>query len=187
MLRAGRLFFFRCPERPASAILRDGVVDKKSQPDTDVAVAPQLVEADFAEIATRGFRSVVNIRPDGEAPDQLPQAQAAAAARRHGLTYRYLPVKNLNATDDHIVGGFARLMDELPGPILFYCGTSTRCTVLWTQAAASRLGVDAVLSIARKAGYDFAFLRETLAERSGWLGAVAASPSPSTLSTTAGG
>jgi len=50
------------------------------QLEPDIAVAPQLVEADFAEIAARGFRSVVNNRPDGEAPDQLPNAQAAAAA-----------------------------------------------------------------------------------------------------------
>ena len=35
------------------------------QLEPDVAVAPQLVEADFAEIAARGFRSVVNNRPDG--------------------------------------------------------------------------------------------------------------------------
>ena len=64
----------------------------------DIAVAPQLVEADFAEIAARGFHSVVNNRPDGEAPDQLPNAQAAAAARRHGLAFRYQPVKNVSAT-----------------------------------------------------------------------------------------
>ena len=153
----------------------------------DIAVAPQLVESDFAAIAARGFRSVVNNRPDGEAPDQLANAQAAAAAHRHGLTFRYQPVDNADVTDDDIVDEFARLIDDLPGPILFYCRTGTRCTVLWSQAAAQRLGVDEVLSIAHSAGYDLDFLRDTLAERGDWASTAAVSPSASALPTPAGG
>ena len=36
------------------------------QLEPDIAVAPQLVEADFAVIAACGFRSVVNNRPEGQ-------------------------------------------------------------------------------------------------------------------------
>ena len=144
------------------------------QLEPDIAAAPQLAEADFADIAARGFRSVVNIRPDGEAPDQLPNAQAKNAAQRHGLTFRHLPVMSVNVTDDDVVDGFARLMDELPGPILFYCGSATRCTTLWTQAAAPRIGVDDALSVAREAGHDLDFLREVLEERADWLDATPA-------------
>jgi len=134
------------------------------QLEPDIAVAPQLGAADFAELAGRGFRSVVDIRPDGEAQDQLPNAQAAAAARGHGLAFRYLPVRSLNVTDDEVVGAFTRLMADLPAPILFYCGTST----LWVQAAAPRLGVDTVLGVARANGYEFDFLRGLLLERVEW-------------------
>jgi sulfide:quinone oxidoreductase len=142
----------------------------------DIAVAPQLSEADFADLAARGFRSVVNIRPDGEAPDQLPNTHAAAAARRHGLAFSHLPVMSVDVTDADVVGGFARLMDDLPGPILFYCGSGTRCMTLWTQAAASRLGIDAALAVARNAGYDLGVLRDTLAERLGSRAASAREP-----------
>lgn len=139
------------------------------QLEADVAAAPQLIEADFADVAARGFRSVVNIRPDGEAPDQLPSAQAERIAESHGLTFRHLPVMSLNATDDDVVEDFAQLMHDLPGPILFYCGSATRCTTLWTQAAAPRIGVDRALAVARNAGHDLEFLRETIEERAGWL------------------
>jgi uncharacterized protein (TIGR01244 family) len=135
------------------------------QLERDTAVAPQLVEADFATIARLGFRSVVNNRPDGEAPDQLPNAKAAAAARRHGLEFRYLPVHNVNVTDDDVVAAFRRLMDDLPRPILFYCRTGTRCTILWSQAQAGRRTVGEVLAIVRNAGFDLDFLSETLIER----------------------
>jgi len=143
----------------------------------NIAVASQLVEADFADIAARGFRSVVNNRPDGEAPEQLANAQARAAAHRHGLEFRYQPVRNINVTDDEVVGTFARLMENLPRPILFYCRTGTRCTILWTQAAAGRLGVDETLAVAHNAGYDLDFLRDTLAERCDLLAATPAQPS----------
>lgn len=153
----------------------------------DVAVAPQVVEADFAEIAALGFRSVVNNRPDGEVPDQLPNAEAEAAAQRHGLAFRYQPVRNINVTDDDVVETFAQLMDELPGPILFYCRTGTRCTTLWTQASAERLGIDAALAIARDAGYDLDFLRDTLEERRDWRAAASAQPAEPALQTPTGG
>ena len=143
----------------------------------EVAVAPQLMEADFAEVAAHGFRSVVDNRPDGEAPDQLPHEQAAMAARRHGLHFRYQPVKNVNISDDEAVEAFAQAMEELPAPILFYCRTGTRCTTLWTQAAAGRLGIDQALATARAAGYDLEVLRETLEER-------AAMPAPASHAAT---
>jgi uncharacterized protein (TIGR01244 family) len=135
------------------------------QLERDAAVAPQLVEADFATIARLGFRSVVNNRPDGEAPDQLPNAKAEAAARRHGLEFRYLPVHNMNVTDDDVVAAFAQLMDVLPRPVLFYCRTGTRCTILWAQAEVGRRNVDEILAIARNAGFELDFLYDTLMER----------------------
>lgn len=134
------------------------------QLDPQVSVSPQLVEADFAEIAARGYRSVVDNRPDGEAPDQLPNQQAEALARQHGLEFRYQPVRNANVTDDDVVAAFAKLMDELPTPILFYCRSGTRCATLWTQVQSPRLGVDSALRIARNAGYNLDGLRDTLEE-----------------------
>jgi len=140
---------------------------KIAQLETDVSVAPQLAEANFAEISRRGFRSVVNNRPDGEEPGQLRNAQAEAAARREGLTFRYQPVANMDVTDEAVVDDFARLMSELPGPILFYCRSGTRCTTLWAQASAGRLGVSRTLEIAAAAGYDLAVLRDQFEECAG--------------------
>lgn len=147
----------------------------------EIAVAAKLSEADFADIAARGFRSVVNILPDGETADQLPSARAEAIARRHGLAFHYRPVMVAEVTDDDAVQDFARLMDEMPAPILFYCKSAGRSTTLWTQAAAGRLGIDAALEIARNAGYDLEILRDGLTERAEWLAATAAQAEASTL------
>ncbi len=135
-----------------------------AQLEPDIFVAWQLVESDFADLAAGGFRSVVNNRPDGEAPDQLPNAQAEAAAQRHGLHFRFLPVSSVTVTNDDVVDTFACLMADLPRPILFYCRTGTRCTMVWAQASVGRFGVDKVLEIAARAGYDLQVLRDDLVE-----------------------
>lgn len=135
------------------------------QMDARTYVAPQLVEEDFAELAAKGFRSVVNNRPDGEAPGQLTNADAEAAARRHGLEFRYMPVSCLDVTDDDKIEAFARLMIELPGPVVFYCRSGTRCATLWTQVEAFRSGTDRALAAALRAGFDLEMLRDDINER----------------------
>jgi sulfide:quinone oxidoreductase len=137
------------------------------QLEPDVFVGHQLVECDFAELAARGFRSVVNNRPDGEAPGQLPNRQAHALALRHGLAFRYLPVISANITDDDVVDEFANLINDLPRPILFYCRSGTRCATLWTQVMAQRLDIASALETAAKAGYDLEILRDDLIEQAG--------------------
>ena len=130
------------------------------QLEENVFVASQLTEADFAGIAARGIRTIVNNRPDGEADDQMPSAVAEAAARKHGLVYRYLPVTNHDVTEDAPVAAQAEALRALSGPILFYCRTGNRCSILWAQASASRRGVDTVIERAAEAGFDIEELRE---------------------------
>ena len=59
---------------------------------TDFFVAPQLVAADFAAARAAGIRTVINNRPDGEAPDQLTDAEARELAAANGLDYVFVPV-----------------------------------------------------------------------------------------------
>ena len=89
-----------------------------------------------------------------------------------GLRSAIYPVNGVKVTEHDTVETFVRLMDELPGPVLFYCGTGTRCTILWSQAAAPRLGAEAALAAARRAGHELEFLRDTLIARDDWAGAI---------------
>jgi sulfide:quinone oxidoreductase len=151
--------------------LKGGPMARIVQLEKNVFVASQLTEADFAEIAARGIRSVVNNRPDGEADDQLHSTQAEAAARRHGLAFHHAPVTNYDVTEDAPVDTQTRLIADLPGPILFYCRTGNRSSILWAQASAARLGAETVLDRAAAAGFDLAELREFIDDRAGALAA----------------
>jgi uncharacterized protein (TIGR01244 family) len=102
----------------------------------DVCVAPQLTPEAMAEVARAGFRSVVNNRPDFEhGPDQPTNAAIEAAARAAGLEYRFLPVAGGFQTPEQIAE-FARLLEELPRPLLAFCRSGARSTKLYMQANA---------------------------------------------------
>ena len=104
----------------------------------DVCVAPQLTPDVMAAAAAAGFRSVVNNRPDFEhGPDQPTNAAMQAAAQAAGLEYRFLPVDGGYQSPDQIAA-FARLLEELPRPLLMFCRSGARSTRLFMAAQALR-------------------------------------------------
>lgn len=97
---------------------------------TELWTAPQLQEGDFAPIAAQGFCTIINMRPDFEEPGQPEEQALHRAAEAAGMRYEFLPVVGGQFTEQNIVD-FARLVKELPKPILTFCRTGTRCTNLW--------------------------------------------------------
>lgn len=124
-----------------------------------LSVAAQINVDDIATIAARGFRSIVNNRPDGEAPGQPGNAELELAAQQAGLGWRFLPVLSGQFTEAQ-VQGFAEALDDLPGPVLAFCRSGTRCSALWALQAEG--SADDILSTTRTAGYDLSMLRPWL-------------------------
>ncbi|MDO9284815.1 MAG: TIGR01244 family sulfur transferase [Aquabacterium sp.] len=101
-----------------------------------VCVAPQLTPEAMAEAARIGFKSVVNNRPDFEhGPDQPTSAAIEAAAIAAGLQYRHLPVDGGYQSPEQIAA-MAKLLAELPQPLLMFCRSGARSTRLYHQALA---------------------------------------------------
>lgn len=128
----------------------------------DFAVSAQLGPADFQAIARLGFRSVINNRPDGEEEGQLSDRMAAVHAWRAGLRYRYVPARKMDLFTDPVVVGMQNALAELPGPVLAYCKSGMRSTIVWAAATARRRPVDEVLDMLARAGQDLDFLRDEL-------------------------
>ncbi|MEJ7139455.1 TIGR01244 family sulfur transferase [Amphibiibacter pelophylacis] len=102
----------------------------------DLSVSPQLAPPDMAAAKAAGYASIINNRPDFEhGPDQPTHADMQAAAQAQGLEYRFLPVSGAHQTEAEIAA-FAKLMAELPKPILAFCRSGGRCTRLFAQAQA---------------------------------------------------
>ena len=125
----------------------------------DFAVAPQLAPADTALAATAGFRTIINNRPDGEAPGQVSGAEMRAAAEASGLVYQALPFQGVPS--DTVVAATATLLEAAEAPVLAYCKSGTRSILAWAmaQAASGAMRPDDVLAMAAKAGYDLSGVR----------------------------
>lgn len=100
----------------------------------EVFAAPQLEAAHMAEAARQGFRAVVNNRPDFEHdPDQPTHADIQAAAQAAGLEYRFLPVDGAYQSPEE-AAAMAKLLAELPRPLLLFCRSGARSTRLYMLA-----------------------------------------------------
>jgi len=120
-------------------------------------VSPQITPADVGIAASRGFRAIINNRPDGEGEDQPPSADIEAAARAHGLGYAYVPVVGAHIGEADIDAFHAALTAQ-DGPVLAFCRSGTRSAMVWALAEARRGDVEAPLRAAARAGYDLAAL-----------------------------
>ena len=130
----------------------------KIVPITDtLAVAPQITADDIADIAAKGYRTLVNNRPDNEAPGQLSSEEAKRLAEAAGLRYEYFPITAPTLTAEQ-VDAFARLLPELEGPILTYCRSGSRCSLLWAavELRKGRISAEVLIRKIADRGFDIA-------------------------------
>ncbi|WP_338549917.1 TIGR01244 family sulfur transferase [Roseovarius phycicola] len=130
----------------------------------DFAVSPQIDVAHMKEIAGAGFRSLLCNRPDGEEMGQTDYSAIEDAAAQEGLEIRWIPIVSGMVTQE-AMSEFTAALDEMPKPILAYCRSGTRCTMLWSIAQYGRLDDQEIVSRAAKAGYDMGPLIQQLSNR----------------------
>ena len=124
----------------------------------DLTVTGQVDPAAIPNLAAQGISSLICNRPDGETPGQPSFSAVEQAAAAAGIKTLYLPVVSSSISDVD-VAAFGKALDELPKPILAYCRSGTRSTVLWALSEAARKRpIEDILSAAARAGYDLSGL-----------------------------
>jgi uncharacterized protein (TIGR01244 family) len=115
------------------------------------AVAPQLDLQDFSQLASAGYRHVINNRPDGEADGQPTSAEVEQAAKAAGLTYTFAPFVG-QPTADAVKAAL-----NAPGRTIAFCRSGTRSVTAWALAQASQ-GEEAqyIIEAVSDAGYNVA-------------------------------
>jgi len=125
----------------------------------DFWASPQIGVADVAEAKAHGIALIVNNREAIE-----------AAARAAGLAYCAIPVTHAGFSEAQ-VRAMAAAIGEARGPVLAYCRSGTRSTLLWALAqAAEGEDPDTIAASAAAGGYDVAPVRgliDMLAARHG--------------------
>jgi uncharacterized protein (TIGR01244 family) len=124
-------------------------------------VAPQIDAADVAALVKSGFTRVICNRPDAEVPASHQHDAMAQAAKTAGLEFVYHPLTHTTMTPENIAKQ-RELAETATGPVLAYCASGTRCSIVWALGQADTLSVDEIIAATQAAGYDLANMRQTL-------------------------
>jgi len=131
------------------------------------AVSPQIAPADLAAIKAAGFTTVIDNRPDGEIPANLHGEIMRQAAEALGLTFVINPVIGGALTLDNVKAQKAAL-DSAGGPVLAYCASGNRSSMVWALAQAGKRPTDELIALPARFGYQLEGLRgqiDALAQR----------------------
>ncbi len=127
-----------------------------------VFASPQIGIETVAEAKALGVVRIINNRPEGESDDQIPGDAIEAAAREAGIDYVAIPVTHAGFSQAQ-VDAMADALDNADGPVLAYCRSGTRSTLLWALARAKAGDNPAVIaSKAAAAGYDVTPVRQLI-------------------------
>ena len=125
------------------------------------AVSPQISPEDLPLIAEAGFSAVICNRPDAENPPEWHAAAMAEAAQAAGLQFHNLPLTHQTMTPENVARQ-RDLIDAATGPVLAYCASGTRSSVIWSLGQAGHLNTDEILAATAQAGYQLDQLRPAL-------------------------
>jgi sulfide:quinone oxidoreductase len=98
-------------------------------------VAGQILASDVVALAADGFTTIICNRPDGEDIGQPTADEIAAECASNDLVFHHIPVSNSGLTMD-AVERFRDAVTNSKGPVLAYCRSGQRCSVIWQASGA---------------------------------------------------
>lgn len=127
-----------------------------------IFASPQIGLEDVETARKMGIALIINNRPEDESPDQVPGSEIEAAARAAGIAYVAIPVTHAGFSETQVQAMTDALRDRA-GPVLAYCRSGTRSTLLWALAEAARgRSPDELARSAAGAGYDVGPVRPAM-------------------------
>lgn len=129
-----------------------------------VSVSGQIQPDDIKTLKDLGFTTIVNNRPDGEAPDQPSGAEIEAAAKAAGLTYHAIPLGR-EGVNPEMVANTRAVLEGSDGKVFCFCRSGTRSTTLWALSQAGEAPAEKIIAQAAEAGYDMSHLAGYLGQK----------------------
>ncbi|NRB17141.1 MAG: TIGR01244 family phosphatase [Rhodobacteraceae bacterium] len=129
-------------------------------------VSPQIAAEDLQALAEAGFKAVICNRPDAEVPPSHQASAIRIAAEAAGLRFEELPLTHQTMTAENVARQ-RELAEVCDGPVLAYCASGTRCSVIWALGQVDEMSADSILSKTAAAGYQLDNLRPALEQLTG--------------------
>lgn len=132
-----------------------------------VYFAGQPAQADIAEYAKMGVKTIVNLRSPGEM--EKLGFDEAAAAKAAGIEYVNVPVSSAIPPDGELAKIYAALDKAGSGKVLMHCASSNRVGMVWAVYRGEKHHVpgEAALAEGKAAGLKSPVLEKSAKEKLG--------------------
>ena len=104
-----------------------------------ITVSGQPTAEDFAQLKDDGFRTIVNLRTEGEDDQPMSPNEERQAVERAGMKYIHLPVSSATMGPE-TVDKFRAQLPNLEGPVLVHCHAGMRAGAFTMMATATEEG-----------------------------------------------
>lgn len=99
----------------------------------DVAFSAQISVQQVALVAQKGFKTVINNRPDNEESNQPTSAEIQQACEQAGLAYTAIQFSGGELTQAQ-VDEFAEFFNNAQQPVFLFCRSGNRSNVIYQTA-----------------------------------------------------
>jgi len=104
-----------------------------------ITAGGQPTATDIEQLKHDGFRTIVNLRTEGEEEQPLSPAKERQIVEQAGMKYVHLPVSPASIGPE-LVDKFRAQIAELPGPVLVHCASGMRAGAFSMMATATKQG-----------------------------------------------
>ena len=130
--------------------------------DKNYHVSPQIEPHQIVEIAEKGFVKIICNRPDIEVPDSYSSTVMAKLAEDAGIDFEFLELTHQTMTPENIAKQ-RQFFINTNGPVLAYCASGTRCSVIWALGEAiTGTNINYILEKTLAAGYNLSGLEASM-------------------------
>ncbi|RFP18896.1 MULTISPECIES: TIGR01244 family sulfur transferase [unclassified Duganella] len=133
----------------------------------DISVTEQIKQEAIGQFKERGFATIIDLRPDGEAVDQPTSTAMSVAAKADNIKFYYVPVPH-GEIPQQSVAQLADALRNAPKPILMYCRSGKRAVRTWSLVEASRAGgmdVNSIMAAVKQGGQSADDLEQDIIRR----------------------
>ena len=120
-----------------------------------ITVSGQPTAEDIAQLKNDGFRTIVNLRTEGEEDQPMSPEAERHAVEKAGMNYIHLPVSSA-AMGPELVDKFRAQLPQLTGPVLVHCAAGMRAGAFSMMVTAVQKGWsgDETLAKAQAMGFE---------------------------------
>jgi sulfide:quinone oxidoreductase len=127
----------------------------------EYVVSGQISVENVQAIVNQGYKTIINVRPDGESDDQPLGEDIKNLAESEGIAYRHIPME-VGIFSEDAAREFHKAYLQVSKPILAFCRSGKRAVILWSVMQATDRPSEEIIEAVGDVGFDLKKMKPLL-------------------------